>query len=138
MIERSSENRPLVDLRLDLHPLGARALEARDVDLVVEVADVADDRLVLHPLHVGQGDHVLVAGGRDEDVRGLDDLVERAHLIALHRRLQGADRVDLGDDHPRALPAQRVGAALADVAEAADDADLAADHHVGSAVDAVD
>ena len=27
-------------------------LEAGDVDLVVEVADVADDRLVLHPRHV--------------------------------------------------------------------------------------
>ena len=23
-------------------------------------------------------------------------------LVAFHRRLQGADRVDLGDDHPRA------------------------------------
>ena len=35
-------------------------------------------------------------------------------------------------------PAQRVRAALADVAVAEHDADLAADHHVGGAVDAVD
>ena len=62
----------------------------------------------------------------------------RAHLVALHRRLQRADRVDLGDDHASALAAERLGAALADVAEAADDGDLAADHHVGAAVDAVD
>ena len=27
--------------------------QAGDVDLVVEVPDVADDRLVLHPRHVG-------------------------------------------------------------------------------------
>ncbi len=66
------------------------------------------------------------------------DFVERADLVALHRRLQRADRVDLGDHHAGALAAQRLGAALADVAEAADDGDLAADHHVGGAVDAVD
>ena len=59
-------------------------------------------------------------------------------LVALHRGLERADRVDLGDDHAGALGAQRLGAALADVAEAADDGDLAGDHHVGGAVDAVD
>ena len=36
--------------------------EAGDVDLVVEVPDVADDRLVLHARHVLGGDDVLVAG----------------------------------------------------------------------------
>ena len=59
-------------------------------------------------------------------------------LVALHQRLQRVDRVDLGDDHAGALAAQRGGAALADVAVAADDRDLAGDHHVGRAVDAVD
>ena len=51
--------------------------EAGHVDLVVEVADVADDRLVLHPRHVVGGDDVVVAGGGDEDVGGLDDVLER-------------------------------------------------------------
>src|SRR3954468_23320007 len=130
---------PLVDLRLDVLALGlSAALEAGHVDLVVEVADVADDRLVLHARHVVRRDDVLVAGGGDEDVRRLDDVVERGDLVALHRGLQRADRVDLGDDDARALAAQRLGAALADVAEAADDGDLAADHDVGGAVDAVD
>ena len=59
-------------------------------------------------------------------------------LEAVHRRLQRADRVDLGDDDARALAAQRLDAALADVAVAADDRELAGDHHVGAAVDAVD
>ena len=139
MIELAVGADPLVDLRLDVDLLDAVDLgEAGHVDLVVEVADVADDGLVLHPEHVLRGDDVLVAGRRDEDVALLDDLLERADLVALHQRLQGVDRVDLGDDHASALAAQRGGRALADVAVAADDRDLAGDHDVGRAVDAVD
>ena len=40
-------------------------------------------------------------------------------LVALHRRLQRVDRVDLGDDDAGALAPQRLRAALADVAVAA-------------------
>ena len=48
---------PLVHLRLDLDLLGAlERLERGHVDLVVEVADVRDDREVLH------GEHVLDCG----------------------------------------------------------------------------
>jgi hypothetical protein len=47
-----------------------RFFSAGDLDLVVEVADVADDRHVLHLAHVVERDDVLVAGGGDEDVGG--------------------------------------------------------------------
>ncbi len=112
--------------------------EPGHVDLVVEVADVGDDRLVLHPLHVLGGDDVEAAGGGDEDVGLVDDAVHRGDLVAVHRGLEGADRVDLGDDDAGALTAERVGAALADVAVAGDDGDLAADEDVGGAVEAVE
>ena len=65
-------------------------------------------------------------------------LFQRLHLEAVHRRLQRADRVDLGDDDARAGAAQRLRRALADIAIAADDGDLAGHHHVGGAADAVD
>ena len=68
----------------------------------------------------------------------LDDVLEAGDLVALHRGLQRADRVDLGDDDAGALAAQRLGAALAHVAVAGDDGDLAADEDVGGAVEAVD
>ena len=83
------------------------------------------------------GDHVEVARGRDEDVGRLDDVVEAHDLVALHRRLQRADRVDLGHDDAGALPAQRLRAALADLAEAGDERELAAEHDVGRAAEAV-
>ena len=60
------------------------------------------------------------------------NVLEPRDLVAVHRRLQRADRVDLGDDDARALTAQRLGATLADVAVPADDRDLAADQDVGA------
>ncbi len=58
-------------------------------------------------------------------------------FIAFHRRLQGADRIDLAHHHPAAGLAQRRGRALADIAEARDHRHLARHHHVGAAADAV-
>ena len=131
--------RPQVDLRLDVlaDDAGVR-LEAGHVDLVVEVADVADDRLVLHPLIWSTVTTSLLPVAVMMMSAVGEHVLEGGDLVAVHRRLQRADRVDLGDDDPGALAAQRLRAALADVAVAADDGDLAADEHVGGAVDAVD
>ena len=109
-----------------------------DLDLVVEVADVADDGLVLHPAHVLGGDDVLVAGGRDIDVGDREGVLDGHHPVTRHAGLEGADRVDLGHADLGALAGQRLGRALADVAEAADQRHLAGDHDVGRALDAVD
>ncbi|RAO58157.1 hypothetical protein LUPAC06_02384 [Micromonospora saelicesensis] len=93
---------------------------------------------MLHPGHVLVGDDIEAAGGGDEDVGLLDHVVQGGDLVAVHRGLQRADRVHLGHHDPGALAAQRLGAALAHVAVAHDDRHLAADQHVGGAVDAVD
>ncbi len=124
----------LIVSRRDARVLG----QPGHVDLVVEVADVADDRLVLHPAMCSTVMMSLLPVAVMKMSAVSTHVLERGDLVALHRRLQRADRVDLGDDHPGALAAQRLGAALADVAVAAHDGDLAADHHVGGAVDAVD
>ena len=115
-----------------------RLRRRRDLDLVVEMADVADDGAILHRAHVLDGDDVLVAGGGDEDVGARRGVFHGHDLIAFHRRLQRADRIDLGDHDAAAGLAQRGGRALADVAEARDHRDLARHHHVGAAADAVD
>ena len=49
-----------------LHALGA--VQPVHLDLVIEVADVADNRLVLHLLHVFQRDDVHVARAGDIDI----------------------------------------------------------------------
>ena len=126
----------LVDLRLDVVPLAVP--QRGDLDLGVEVADVADDGAVLHLAHVLDGDDVDIAGRGDEDVGARRGVLHGGDLVAFHRRLQRADRIDLGDQHAAAGLAQRRGRALADVAEARDHRDLAGHHHVGAAADAVD
>src|SRR5205807_1210830 len=123
----------------DLYRLDARYRgESRHVDFRVEVADVADDRVVLHPGHVVGHEDVGAAGRGDHNIGGADDLVQPGDLQPVHRRLQRADRVDLGHHHPRALTAQRLHGALADVAVPAHHGELAAEHHVGGPVDAID
>ena len=64
--------------------------------------------------------------------------VHRRDLVAFHRGLERVDRIDLGDDDARAEALGGLHAALADIAVAGDDDDLARDHHVGRALDRVD
>ena len=126
----------LVDLRLDVVPF--HVLQMRDLNLVVEMADIADDGAILHRAHVLDGDDVLVAGRGDEDVGARRGVFHGGDFVAFHRRLQRADRIDFGHQHAAAGLAQRRRRALADVAEARDHRDLAGHHHVGAAADAVD
>src|SRR5690606_35390358 len=100
----------LVHLRLDLFPRPVLAHEG-GVDLVVEVADVADHGALLQRLeHAGVAD-VSVAGGGDDKVdlaqlRGVDAgvgavndavFIRGDQLEAGHTGLHGADRVDFRD-----------------------------------------
>ncbi len=68
----------------------------------------------------------------------VDLVLQQRHLVAVHRRLKRADRVDLGHLHPRTRSAQRRRRAFAHVAIAADNRDLARHHRVRRAPDAVD
>ena len=113
-------------------------VEADDLDLVVEVADVTDDGLVLHLGQVLEGDDVLVARGSDVDVGGAEGVLDGDDAEAFHGGLESADRIDFGDLDRGAEAAERLGRALADVAVTDDEGDLAGDHDVGGALDAVD
>ncbi len=124
-----------VHLVLDVGPLVV--LEVRHLNFVVEVADVANDGHVLHLAHMLDADHVLVAGGGDEDVRRGDFILQQHDLKTVHCRLQGADRVGFGDFHTGASAAQRSRRAFANVAIPADNRNLTGHHHVCCAADTV-
>ena len=86
----------MVDLRLDFFPL--IFFQRGNVDLVVEVTNVANDGLILHLYHVVMGDDVIVAGGSNKNVGLVGSEFHGHHAVAFHRGLQRADRIDFG--HP--------------------------------------
>src|SRR5213082_1547090 len=116
------------------------AMEGYQVTTMDEAAPIGDIFVtaIMHLAHMVEGDHIDIAGRGNEDVADRRRLVHRRDLIALHRRLQRADRVDLGDHDARALAPEARRRTLADIAKAAHDADLAGHHHIGGSLDAVD
>lgn len=127
-----------IDLRLDSDLLGSVLVEPLDVELVVKVADVTQDGVVVHRLHVLGRDDALATGGRDKNATARSRLVHGGHFVALHGRLQSIDRIDLGDDDTSAERTQRVRTSLAHVTVASDDGHLASQHDVRGALDTVD
>lgn len=127
-----------VNLGLDVGVLDGSLLEPGDVNLDVEVSDVADDGVLLHDGEVLAGDDVTVSGGGDEDVGLGGSLLHGGDLVAGHGGLEGVDGVNLGDDDARSVRAEGLGASLSDVSETGDDGDLSGEHDVGGTLDAVD
>ena len=93
-----------VHLRLHVVPL--EVLQTCDLDFAIEVTDIADDRAVLHLAHMIDGNYVDVARCRHEDVGARGGVVHGDDLVTLHRRLQGADRIDFRDQYAATALAQ--------------------------------
>merc|ERR1711994_1127883 len=127
-----------VDLGLDVSLLLAVGFQPGNVDLTVEMANVANDDVVLHDVEVLAGDDVLATGGGDNNVGLGHGLVHGGDLVAFAGGLEGVDGIDLCNNDTAAEAAEGLGAALADVTVSGDDSDLAAQHDVGGALDSVD
>src|SRR5689334_21575966 len=98
-------------------------VEAIDLDLIIEMPDVTNDRLVLHLEHVVNGDDVAVAGGRHVDVGLAQRLFNGGDFKTFHGGLQRVNRIDLSNDNA--------------CAEAANDSDCTGDHYTESPLDTV-
>ena len=128
----------LVNLRLDLLVLdGGIVLKTSDINLVIEVTDVANNGVVAHLLHVSDGDDVLVTGGGDVDISTVEGVLEGVDLISGHGGLEGTDGIDLGDDDTSTLTTERVSTTLGDITETADNSGLTTDHDISSTVDTI-
>ena len=127
-----------VNLGFDLDLFHTRVgFEISHLNLVVKVANVAHDRVVLHGLHVLEGDDVFVSSRGHENVGIRDGFVHGDHFVAFHGGLERTNGVDLGHFDPAALASKGLGATLAHVPVAEDDGHFARKHHIGCTHDAV-
>lgn len=146
-----------IHLRLDVDSGGGILLQPSDVDLNVEVTDVADDSVFGHDCEVLAGDNVPVAGGGDEDVGAGSSVFHGGDFITGHGGLESVDWIDLGDDNASTIRLQRLGAlegisqnepsqgcngpttyALSNVTESSNNGDLSSKHDIGSTLDSID
>ena len=128
----------LVHLRFDvgfLHAFGC--VERIDLNLIIEVADVGDDRLIFHPLHVFERDDVDVAAGSDVDIAAPERVFDSRDFVAFHCGLQGVDGINFGNDDTRSLAAQRLRTTFADVAVPTDHGDFSGKHHIQRAIQSI-
>lgn len=129
---------PSVGLGLDGDALHARVrLEADHVNLVIKMTNVAHNGVVLHLLHMGNHDDVLVPGGGDEDVGLGHNVVQGEHLETLHESLQGTDGIDLRDGDTGSGLLEGGSTALSNISVPTDDGDLAGDHDIGGPHEAI-
>ena len=113
-----------VNLGLDVGLLLAVLLQPLDLDLAVEVADVADDGVILHLHEVFAGDDVLAPGGGHEDVAPGDGVVHGGHLESLAGGLEGVDGVDLCHDDTATETLQGGSTALTNISVSGNTGDL--------------
>jgi hypothetical protein len=128
-----------VDVRPDVlaHRDGSRG-QGPDVDLHVEVPRVGQDGAVAHRRDVLRADHVARSCHGDEDLADRRSGRHGQHAEAAHRRVEGPDRIDLGDDHLGPQAARALGHAAAAGPEPGHDHGLARQQRIRGAQDAVD
>ena len=126
-----------VHLGLDvLDGLGV-GLKPGNVNLNVEVTNVADNGVVAHDIEVSTGQDVTATSGGDEDLTLRSSLLHGGDLVTLNSSLEGVDGVNLGDKDVSTHAAEGVGATLTDVTVTGNDTDLTGNHDIGSTLDTV-
>jgi hypothetical protein len=127
-----------INLRFDvLHFDALEFFQFLHLDLVIEMANVANDGIVLHFLHVFQGDDLEIARGSGEDIDFAHNRFKGDNLETLHASLERTDRVNLSDHDSSTSATHGEGTTLADVTIAADEGTLTANHHVCGSHDAI-
>ena len=126
-----------VDLGLDVLDRLSVGLEPGNVNLNIEVTNVADDSVVAHGFEVAANQDVTAASGGDEDLTDGSSLVHGDDLETLDGSLEGVDGVDLGNEDAGTHGVQSLGATLADITVTGDDTDLTSNHDIGGTLDTV-
>jgi len=120
-----------VDKGLALLLFHRHGFQVPPADFHVEMARVGQEHIVLHPLKVAARNDVRTTCRSDEDIAQRRGLVHCQDLETVHRGFQGPERVDLGNDDPRAQTLGTFGDAAGAVAVPGHDDGLAREHDVG-------
>ena len=126
-----------LDLRLDGDDGSGVLLEPSDVDLAIEMSDVADNGIVLHDLEVLAGQDISATSGGNKDLTKRSSLGHGEDLVAGDGSLEGVDGIDLSDDDTGTHGAEGHSTTLSDITESGDDGGLASNHDIGGTLDSV-
>lgn len=126
-----------VNLRLDVLDRLGVGLEPGNVNLNVEVTNVANNGVVLHDLEVAANEDVTATGGGDEDLTMGSGLLHGGNLEARDGSLESVDGIDLSDNNTSTHGSKSLSTTLADVTETSDDSDLTSNHDIGGTLDTI-
>mmetsp|Transcript_8468 Transcript_8468/g.11930 ORF Transcript_8468/g.11930 Transcript_8468/m.11930 type:complete len:215 (+) Transcript_8468:373-1017(+) len=122
-----------INLGLDVDPL-SRSHQLLHFNLVVKVADVSDDRVVLHHRHQPLGNDALISRSRYEYIARFHHRLKPHHAEPFHGSLQRADRVNLSHVNDRPCRLHRLCTPLPNIPVPADQHAFTGNHHIrGSA-----
>ena len=126
-----------VNLGFDVDDALGALLEPCNVDFNIEMADVADDGIVLHDGEVRTSDDISATGGGDEDVSLGSGFFHGENLVSLKNGLECVDGVDLSDEDASTHSFQCLGATFADITVSGNDANFSTDHDICSTLDTI-
>lgn len=70
---------------------------------------LAHNGILRHDLEMLRDDNVTVTSSGHKDIGAGSSLFHGRNLVSCHRGLQSVDGVDLSDDHPSTVRAERLG-----------------------------
>lgn len=126
-----------IDLGLDVDLLDGVLVQPGNVDLSIEVTNVAKNGIVGHKLEVGTSQDIAATSGSDEDLSTRGSLLHSDDLITLHSGLQSVDRIDLSNEDTSSHTTERLSASLSDVSITSNDGSLTGDHDISGTLDTV-
>ena len=130
----------IVNIYLRLHGIFGMTVvivQPGHIDLNVKMSDVTNDGLVFHGQEVFACDQITATGSGYYNVCFFHGIRHFLHFKTVHRSLQGADRIDFGNDHAATGTSQRSGRTFTYITVSAYNGYFTGQHHVGSATDRI-
>lgn len=127
-----------VDLGLDVLDGSSVLLQPGNINLDIEVPNIADDGIIGHLLEVLAGKDISATGCGNKDLTLASSLLHGCDLVTGNSSLESVDRVDLGDEDTSTHAVKSHSTTLSDITEASNDGNLTGDHDIGGTLDTVD